>query len=133
MAAIAACHAEAPSWLETDWLQILTLYDVLVRLDPSPVTHLNRAVALSQVEGPDAALTAVDDLAQAQALADAQWRTDWAPLLERGARQVNPVYDALFGDGGWPYYWSADQSEWATDVLFRSPAALAAAYPAWVR
>ena len=48
---------------ETDWLQILTLYDVLVRLDPSPVTHLNRAVALSQVEGADAALAAVDDLA----------------------------------------------------------------------
>ena len=62
MAAIAACHADAPSWRETDWLQILTLYDVLVRLDPSPVTHLNRAVALSQVEGADAALAAVDRL-----------------------------------------------------------------------
>ena len=62
-AAIAACHADAPSWPETDWLQILTLYDVLVRLDPSPVTHLNRAVALSQVEGADAALAAVDELA----------------------------------------------------------------------
>ena len=63
MAAIAACHADAPRWGDTDWLQILTLYDVLVRLDPSPVTHLNRAVALSQVEGADAALAAVDRLA----------------------------------------------------------------------
>ena len=63
MAAIAACHADAPRWRDTDWLQILTLYDVLVRLDPSPVTHLNRAVALSQVEGADAALADVDLLA----------------------------------------------------------------------
>jgi RNA polymerase sigma factor (sigma-70 family) len=63
MAAIAACHTDAPRWGDTDWLQILTLYDVLVRLDPSPVTHLNRAVALSQVEGADAALAAVDRLA----------------------------------------------------------------------
>ena len=61
-AAIAACHAEAPTWASTDWLQILTLYDVLVQLDPSPVTHLNRAVALAQVEGADAALASVDRL-----------------------------------------------------------------------
>jgi hypothetical protein len=81
----------------------------------------------------DNCFTALDDLAQAQALADAQLRTDWAPLLEHWARQVNPIYDDLFGDGGWPYYWSADQSEWATDVLFRSPSALAAAYPQWLR
>ncbi len=61
-AAIAACHAEAETWASTDWLQILTLYDVLVQLDPSPVTHLNRAVALAQVEGADAALASVDRL-----------------------------------------------------------------------
>ncbi len=63
MGAIAACHAEAQSWSGTDWLQILTLYDVLVRLDPSPVTHLNRAVALAQVDGAEAALASVDRLA----------------------------------------------------------------------
>jgi hypothetical protein len=80
----------------------------------------------------DNCFTAIADLEQAQLLADAQLRTDWAPLLESWARQVNPIYDDLFGDGGWPYYWSADQSEWASDVLFRSPAALAAAYPRWL-
>ena len=62
-AAIAACHAEAPSWEETDWRQILALYDVLTRFDPSPVVALNRAVVLREAAGPAAALTAVDALA----------------------------------------------------------------------
>ena len=65
-AAIAAVHATAPSWDETDWLQIVTLYEMLLRLDPSPVTRLNRAVAVAQL-GPDqaaAALADVEDLAE---------------------------------------------------------------------
>jgi RNA polymerase sigma factor (sigma-70 family) len=63
-AAIAACHCEAASWSETDWLQILTLYDRLVVLDPSPVVRLNRAIALAHVEGPAAALGEVDMLVE---------------------------------------------------------------------
>ena len=62
-AAIAACHASAPTWAETDWLQILTLYDVLVRYDGSPVIRLNRAVALMEYAGPERALHEVDALA----------------------------------------------------------------------
>ncbi|HRC00493.1 MAG TPA: RNA polymerase sigma factor, partial [Dermatophilaceae bacterium] len=62
-AAIAACHASAPTWAETDWLQILTLYDVLVRYDGSPVIRLNRAVALAEYAGPERALHEVDALA----------------------------------------------------------------------
>src|SRR6266702_2645043 len=50
-AAIVACHAEAQSWAATDWRQIVLLYDLLLRLSPSPVVRLNRAVALWQVEG----------------------------------------------------------------------------------
>ncbi len=61
-AAIVACHAEAPSWEGTDWPQILALYDVLVRFDPSPIVALNRAIALRYVAGPAAALAAVDAL-----------------------------------------------------------------------
>ena len=64
-AAIAACHAEAPSWAATDWTQILVLYDMLLRLAPSPVTQLNRAVALSHVVGAAPALQDVDALAPA--------------------------------------------------------------------
>ena len=61
-AAIAALHAQAPSYAETDWPQILTLYDVLLRIWPSPVVALNRAVALSMVDGPAAALTEIERL-----------------------------------------------------------------------
>ena len=62
-AAIAACHSEAPTWAETDWRQILVLYDMLLTLQPSPVTCLHRSVALSFVEGPAVALAEVDRLA----------------------------------------------------------------------
>ena len=62
-AAIAACHAEAPTWDQTDWRQILILYDMLVSLAPSPITRLNRAVALRQVAGPKVALGEVQALA----------------------------------------------------------------------
>jgi RNA polymerase sigma-70 factor (ECF subfamily) len=61
-AAIAAVHAEAPSTRETDWSEIIGLYDVLSRLDPSPVVALNRAVAVSMRDGPAAALPAVEAL-----------------------------------------------------------------------
>jgi RNA polymerase sigma-70 factor, ECF subfamily len=61
-AAIAAVHAEAPSTRETDWSQIIGLYDVLSRLDPSPVVALNRAVAVAMRDGPAAALTTVERL-----------------------------------------------------------------------
>ena len=64
-AAIVACHAEAASWETTDWPQILALYDVLARFDPSPIVALNRAIALRYVAGPEAALAAADTLASA--------------------------------------------------------------------
>ena len=62
-AAIAGCHATATSWAETDWLQILTLYDMLLRHDASPVIRLNHAIALSHLRGPAAALSEIDQLA----------------------------------------------------------------------
>jgi len=62
-AAIAACHADAPTYAETDWLQILTLYDLLMRHDRSPVVRLNRAVALAECAGVAAALEEVDAIA----------------------------------------------------------------------
>ena len=63
-AAIAACHAEAESWAATDWLQILTLYDLLLRHEPSPIVRLNHAIALRHVSGPAAALAEVDSVAE---------------------------------------------------------------------
>ncbi len=59
-AAIAAIHAEAPSAGETDWEQIVALYGVLRRIDPSPVVALNSAVAVSMRDGPEAGLAAIE-------------------------------------------------------------------------
>jgi RNA polymerase sigma-70 factor, ECF subfamily len=61
-AAIAALHAQASSYEETDWPQVLTLFDHLLRVWSSPVVALNRAVAVSMVDGPEAALAVVGEL-----------------------------------------------------------------------
>jgi RNA polymerase sigma-70 factor (ECF subfamily) len=61
-AAIAAVHSDAPSVAATDWGQVVQLYDLLVRLDPSPVARLHRAVAVAELAGPAAALAEVDEL-----------------------------------------------------------------------
>ena len=61
-AAIAAVHAEAPTAGATDWAQIVALYDVLLRVEPSPVVALNRAVAVAMRDGPAAGLALVDEL-----------------------------------------------------------------------
>src|SRR5580693_6486637 len=59
-AAIAAVHAEAESTAATDWRQIVVLYDQLLRIQPSPVVQLNRAVAIAMCDGPEAGLTQID-------------------------------------------------------------------------
>jgi predicted RNA polymerase sigma factor len=68
-AAIAECHAVAPSVQDTSWDRIVVLYEALGRLAPSPVVELNRAVALSMAQGPAAALRVVDDLVARDLLA----------------------------------------------------------------
>jgi len=69
-AAIAECHAIAPSVEATDWGRIVLLYEALGRLAPSPVVDLNRAVAVSMAQGPAAALPIVDELMAAGALSN---------------------------------------------------------------
>jgi RNA polymerase sigma-70 factor (ECF subfamily) len=64
-AAIVALHAQATSWAETDWLQIVALYDLLLRIAPSPVVRLNRAVALRHITSPAFALIEIEALAVA--------------------------------------------------------------------
>jgi len=63
-AAILAAHATAPEWGATPWTAIVALYDALVRLEPSPVARLNRALALAERDGPEAGLAAIDPLAE---------------------------------------------------------------------
>jgi len=68
--AIAALHAEAPSTAATDWAEIVGLYDVLARADPSPVIELNRAVAVAMRDGPAAGLALIDAIFEREDLLD---------------------------------------------------------------
>jgi RNA polymerase sigma-70 factor (ECF subfamily) len=61
-AAIAAVHCDAPSWEATDWPQLYELYSLLLRVDPSPVVALNRALVVAELRGPDVGLAEIDDL-----------------------------------------------------------------------
>jgi RNA polymerase sigma factor (sigma-70 family) len=63
-AAIVACHAEAPRWEDTDWAQIVVLYDMLLATAPSPVTRLHRAIALRHLAGAEAAMRELDGLTE---------------------------------------------------------------------
>ena len=65
LAAINAVHTDARDARDTDWSQVVALYDQLVRLDPSPVVALNRAVAVAELDGPQVALAQVDGLTAA--------------------------------------------------------------------
>jgi RNA polymerase sigma-70 factor (ECF subfamily) len=69
-AAIAAVHAEAESVAATDWRQIVAIYDQLVRIQPSPVVQLNRAVAIAMRDGPEAGLAHIDEVLEHGELAD---------------------------------------------------------------
>lgn len=67
-AAIAWCHASAATARETDWAQIVALYDMLLRIRPSPVVALNRAIAVAQLAGPEQGLTEIHAIAQPERL-----------------------------------------------------------------
>jgi RNA polymerase sigma-70 factor (ECF subfamily) len=89
-AAIAAVHAEAPRAEETDWPQIVGLYDRLAALHPSPVVTLNRAVAVAMAQGPAVALPLVDALEEA--LGDYHlWHAARADLLRRLGRRAEAI------------------------------------------
>jgi RNA polymerase sigma-70 factor (ECF subfamily) len=87
-AAIASLHAVAPSYAATDWPQVVRLYDELLKRSPSPVVSLNRAVAMSMVDGPEAALDDVEALAGDDRLAEYHYLPAIrADLLRRLGRQ----------------------------------------------
>jgi RNA polymerase sigma-70 factor (ECF subfamily) len=94
LAAINAVHTSAPDVRDTDWSQIVALYDQLVRLDPSPIVVLNRAVAVAELDGPEVALAAVDRLEDPLAGYHAYHATR-ADLLRRLGRsqQSRAAYD----------------------------------------
>jgi len=77
----------------------------------------------------DNCFTWLDHPEQAQRLMDRQLQTAWPDVLNGIGRGLNPEHEAMFQDFPMQYYWSTYQSEWATDIMFRSPALLARLYP----
>src|SRR5947207_12316778 len=93
LAAINAVHTDAPTAPDTDWSQVVALYDQLTRLDPSPIVALNRAVAVAELDGPEVALALVDRL---PLTGYHRWHATRADLLRRLGRSVEAkqAYDA---------------------------------------
>jgi RNA polymerase sigma-70 factor, ECF subfamily len=98
-AAINAVHSDAPTAAATDWRQILALYDQLLALAPSPVVALNRAVAVAEVEGPEAALALVDGLELDSYHLFHAIRADLLRRLGRDA-EAAPAYEAAIARAG---------------------------------
>lgn len=98
-AAIAACHATAPTIEETDWQEIVALYGVLGRLSPSPVIELNRAVAVAEIAGPEAGLRLMEGLARPLGDSHVYWsaRADMLRRLDRRTEAVGAYRRALAG------------------------------------
>jgi RNA polymerase sigma-70 factor (ECF subfamily) len=98
-AGIAAVHATSTSFAETDWPRLLELYDQLLALAPSPVVALNRAIAQSMVEGPQAALTSLDALSAEPAMKNYYLlpavRADFLRRLGRGDEAAACYHEAL--------------------------------------
>jgi len=98
-AAIASLYAAAPSYDQTDWPQLVTLYDELLRVWPSPVVALNRAVPLAMAASPEDALAEVERLERDGRLAGYQYlpavKADLLSRLGRGAEAVAAYRQAL--------------------------------------
>jgi RNA polymerase sigma factor (sigma-70 family) len=98
-AAIAAVHAEAPTWADTAWSEIVALYDVLLERWPSPVAELNRAVAIGLRDGPQAGLNALTPLLADPALATYSYlsaaRADFLRRLQRWTEATEAYEEAL--------------------------------------
>jgi hypothetical protein len=78
-------------------------------------------------------LVAVDDIPGAQALANEQLKTNWTGILNPIAALVHPIHQQMFADYPIDYYWSCQDSEWASDIMFKSPQALGKLYPHLIR
>lgn len=118
------CHARISSWFPFNLHVCVNGREWLARqLDAAGIGYVRK----------DNCFTKVDDLPRAQALMDLQLKTDWAAALDAIARRVNPAHERIFARRPLDYYWSAEQTEYASDMTFKDAAALAAVYPGLVR
>lgn len=81
----------------------------------------------------DNCFTHLQDVDRAQQLMDSQQRVSWRGQMNRLTKQAHPLHRVLFREPNLSYYWSVNESEWATDVMFRSPETLAELYPRLIR
>ena len=116
-------HVRVQTWVPFRVKVVFNGRDWLARqLDAAGIGYLKK----------DNTFIAVDDFGRAQALLTAQLQVNWPLILDELVRRFHPVH-AEGMPATWPgYYWSVEQSEWATDVVFRSPAELQSLYPGLV-
>jgi hypothetical protein len=118
------CHVRLQSWFPFTVYVCLNGREWLARqMDRAGLAYLRQ----------ENCFTWIADVDQAQRLMDQQLRVNWKRVLDRLVPQVHPLFDELFTDCPTGYYWSVDESEWASDVMFRSPEALAGLYPRLIR
>jgi RNA polymerase sigma-70 factor (ECF subfamily) len=99
LAAVNAVHTDARDVRDTDWSQVIALYDQLARLDPSPIVRLNRAIAVAELDGPEVALAEVDGLPLEGYRAFHSTRADLLRRLGR-SRESRAAYDRAIGLAG---------------------------------
>ena len=117
-------HARLQTWFPFNMHVCLNGRDWLARqMDHAGIRYKQR----------DNCFVDVSDLEHAQQLLNAQVHAPWQELLTNLRQCVHPTHDRLFAAAPIPYYWSLEESEWATDVMFRSQPALAALYPRLIR
>lgn len=117
-------HVRLQSWLPLSIHVCLNAREGLAR------RMAGRGLAYTQV---DNCFTSLQDPDRAQALMDRMLRTHWVKLLDGLARRVNPAHRRIFALYPQHYHWSVEQSEWATDVMFRDAETLARLYPDLLR
>lgn len=117
-------HARVQSWLPFNVHVCINGREWLGRqMDQAGLAYQRRDNCFSWIE----------DVPRAQELFDRQLKVDWAEVLDEVLQQVHPNHQTIFRRFPLNYYWSADESEWATDVMFKGASQLAAIYPGLVR
>ena len=118
------CHVRLASWLPLGVRVCVNGREMLARqMDRAGIAYERR----------DNCFAAVSDVAKAQALLEAQLEYDWAATLHDLADRANPVRRTMLGDFEPHYYWAVEQSEWASDVMFKDAAGLSGLYPRLAR
>jgi hypothetical protein len=117
-------HTRLQTWLPFPmWHCLNGRHRLACQLDRADISYIRR----------DNCFTSTEDCRRAQKLADSQLRTDWPRLLNSFADRLFPRRLEIIQGHVYDYFWSVDESEWATDVLFRSREELARVYPAFLQ